>query len=231
MAAIRKRVSDTVPASRHHGAPKHGDALRAGLLRCRRCGRKLTVRYTGQKHNIPRDSCPRGWLDNGEPRCIAFGRLQVDEAIEEMLLQVVEPGVVAAAVEAEARQAERRDHAREMRVRDLEAARCAANRAVRHYDATDPANRLVAVELEARWTAALAAVAGIVTTIAEHDASAPPCAELSPASFTSLADDLKDLWAAPTTDARLRKRIVRTVIREGVADIDQDASEIVLTVH
>ena len=70
-------VGDNVPASRHHGAPKHGDALLAGLLRCRRCGRKLTVRYTGQKHNIPRYSRTRGWLDNGEPRCIAFGGLRV----------------------------------------------------------------------------------------------------------------------------------------------------------
>ena len=31
--AIRRMVSDNVPASRHHGAPKHGDALLAGLLR------------------------------------------------------------------------------------------------------------------------------------------------------------------------------------------------------
>ncbi|MER8930881.1 recombinase family protein [Mesorhizobium sp. M0859] len=61
--AIRKMVSDNVPTSRHHGAPKHGDALLAGLVRCRRCGRKLTVRYTGTKHNIPRYSCWRGLLD------------------------------------------------------------------------------------------------------------------------------------------------------------------------
>ncbi len=229
--AIRKMVGDNVPASRHHGAPKHGDALLAGLLRCRRCGRKLTVRYTGQKHNIPRYSCTRGWLDNGEPRCIAFGGLRVDDAIEEMLLQVVEPGAIAAAVEAEARQAERCDQVREMLVRDLEAARFAADRAFRQYDATDPANRLVAAELEARWNAALAGVAGIEAQIAEHDATASPCEALSPALFASLADDLKDLWAAPTTDARLKKRIVRTVIREVVADIDEDASEIVLTVH
>ena len=47
--AIRKMVSDNVPTSRHHGAPKHGDALLAGLFRCRRCGRKLTVRYTGNE--------------------------------------------------------------------------------------------------------------------------------------------------------------------------------------
>jgi Recombinase len=49
--AIRGMVSDNVPASRHHGAPKHGDALLAGLLRCRRCGRKLTLRYTGTAHD------------------------------------------------------------------------------------------------------------------------------------------------------------------------------------
>ena len=45
--SIRNMVSDNVPSSRHHGAPKHGNALLAGLVRCRRCGRKLTVRYSG----------------------------------------------------------------------------------------------------------------------------------------------------------------------------------------
>ena len=77
--AIRRMVSDNIPTSRHHGAPKHGDALLAGLLRCRRCGRKLISRYTGTKHDIPRYACDRGRLDNGELRCIAFGGLRVDE--------------------------------------------------------------------------------------------------------------------------------------------------------
>ncbi|MER9764321.1 hypothetical protein [Mesorhizobium sp. M0138] len=93
-------VSDNVPTSRRHGAAKHGDALLAGLVRGRRCGRKLTVRYTGTKHNIPRYACWRGLLDNGEPRCIAFGGLCVDDAIEEALLRVFQPGAIAAAVEA-----------------------------------------------------------------------------------------------------------------------------------
>ena len=35
----------------------------------------------------------------------------------------------------------------------------------------------------------------------------------------------------PTTDARLKKRIVRTVIHEVIADIDDDAVEIVLVIH
>ena len=58
--------------------------------------------------------------------------------------------------------------------RGLEAARFAVDRAFRQYDATDPANRLVAAELEARWNAALTGVAGIEAKIAEHDATAPP---------------------------------------------------------
>jgi len=86
------------------------------------------------------------------------------------------------------------------RRRDLEAARYAADRAFRQYDAADPADRRVAGEPEARRNNALATLAG----------------------------DLKTVWTAPATDARLKKRIVRTVIKEGVADIDPEAAEIVV---
>jgi DNA invertase Pin-like site-specific DNA recombinase len=228
--AIRAMVSNNVPTSRHHGAPKHGDALLAGLVRCRRCGRKLTVRYSGVKHNIPRYSCSRGWLDNGEPRCIAFGGLRVDDAVEASLLQVVEPGAIAAAVAADAETGQRRDQVRDALARDLEAARYAVDRAFRQYDAADPANRLVAGELETRWNKTLTHAADIEAKIAAHAASTPP-PEISPLSLTDLASDLRSVWSAPTTDTRLKKRIVRTVIHEVVADIDTEAAEIMLTIH
>jgi Recombinase zinc beta ribbon domain len=171
--AIRRMVSDNVPTSRHHGAPKHGDALLAGLIRCRRCGRKLTLRYTGARHDIPRYSCWRGWLDSGEPRCIAFGGLRVDDAIEAALLDVVSPGAIAAAAAAQAEVGKRRDQVRDALMRDLEAARYAADRAFRQYDAADPANRMVTGELEARWNRALVAVAGVEARIAAHDQTIP----------------------------------------------------------
>jgi DNA invertase Pin-like site-specific DNA recombinase len=229
--AIRKMVSDNVPTGQHHGAPKHGDALLTGLVRCRRCGRKLTVRYTGTRHNIPRYSCWRGLLDNGEPRCIAFGGLRVDDAIEEALLQVVEPGAIAAAVEAEAQAANRRDQVRDALGRELEAARYRADRAFRQYDAIDPQNRLVAAELELRWNRALTRVDEIEVRVAAHNGSTPEPSPLSPMRVTALAADLKAVWSAPTTDARLKKRIVRTILHEVVADIDDQASEIVLHIH
>jgi DNA invertase Pin-like site-specific DNA recombinase len=228
--AIRKMVSSNVPTSRHHGAPKHGDALLAGLLRCRRCGHKLTLRYSGAKHDIPRYSCARGWMDNGESRCIAFGGLRVDDAVEDALLTVVGPGAVAAAIAAEKHAIRRRDQVRDALERDLEAARFAADRAFRQYDAADPANRLVAGELEARWNRALARVAEVEGKIAAHDA-AKSTPIIDSGSLATLAVDLKSVWTAPTTDARLKKRIVRTVIHEVIVDIDTDAAEIVLLVH
>ena len=228
--AIRTMVSSNVPTSRHHGAPKHGDALLAGLIRCKRCGRKLTLRYSGMKHHIPRYSCSRGWLDNAEPRCIAFGGLRVDDAIEEALLNVVGPGAIAAATAAEQEAGQRRDQVRDALGRDLEAARYAADRAFRQYDAADPANRLVTGELEARWNKALAHVAEVEGKIATHDAATPAVAT-DPVSLGMLASNLETAWSAPTTDARLKKRIVRTLIQEIVADIDDAAAEIVLIVH
>ncbi|WP_242121975.1 recombinase family protein [Sphingomonas lacusdianchii] len=228
---IRKMVSDNVPTSRHHGAPKHGDALLTGLVRCRRCGRKLTVRYTGARHDIPRYSCWRGLLDNGEPRCIAFGGLRVDDAIEQALIPVLEPGAIAAAVEAEAQAASRRDQVRDALMRDFEAVRYEADRAFRQYDAADPQNRLVAAELEARWNRALTRVSEVEARITAHDASMPQPASTSLKEIDGLAADLKAVWKDPQTDARLKKRIVRTLIQEVIDDIDGDASEIVLLIH
>ncbi|AUX78933.1 hypothetical protein NXT3_PB00275 (plasmid) [Sinorhizobium fredii] len=95
-------------------------------------------RYTGSNHNIPRYSCWRGLLDNGEPRCITFGGLRVDDAIEAALL------------------------------RDLEAARYAADRALLQYDAADPEDGLVTSELEARSNNALAHVGEIEARVARH---------------------------------------------------------------
>jgi DNA invertase Pin-like site-specific DNA recombinase len=229
--AIRRMVSDNIPASRHHGAAKHGDALLAGLMRCRRCGRKLILRYSGPADNIPRYYCSRGLTSTGDARCIAFGGGLADRAIETAVLEAVEPGAVAAAIEAGTRQATQRDEVAEALGRDLEAARYAADRAFRQYDAADPDNRLVAAELEARWNRALTRVAEVEARIAAHDRATPPNTDLSASCFATLASDLRAVWSAPTTDASLKKRIVRTVIQEVVADIDDAAGEVVLLIH
>lgn len=138
---------------------------------------------------------------------------------------------MAAAVEAERNLASRRDQVRDALLRDLEAARYAADRAFRQYDAADPENRLVTSELEARWNKALTHVGEIEGKIPKHDAVTPELSPLPIPDIAALAENLRTVWSAPTTDARLKKRIVRTVIHEVIADIDDMTSEIVLVIH
>ena len=83
----------------------------------------------------------------------------MDDAVEAALLAVVQPAAAQAALAAEAQAMVRRDEAREAMTRDLEAARYAADRAFRQYDAADPLHRFVAGELETRWNRALTRVA------------------------------------------------------------------------
>ena len=110
------------------GAVQNGPALLAGLLRCRRCGRKLTVRYSGNKHNVMRYACHRGFLDNGQARCIALGGRSVDEAIAQEVLRVVQPAAVDAAVLASEQEARKQDDVLQALRRDLQAARYSAGR-------------------------------------------------------------------------------------------------------
>ena len=214
------------------GAAKKGAALLAGLLRCRRCGRKLTVRYTGSAHDVLRYACLRGLLDHGEPRCVAFGGIPVDDAIAREVLRVVQPAAVEAAIVASEQAARQQDEVVAALQRDLEAARYAALRAQRQYDATDPENRLVAGELEQRWNLTLQRVQELEARIASHTAGRgpeppPPTRE----AFAELATRLEAIWHDPGTDVRLKKRIVRTLLQEVLVDVDSTAGMITLVLH
>jgi len=172
------------------GAAKNGPALLTGLLRCSRCGRKLTVRYTGSGHDVLRYSCFRGWLDNGEPRRIAFGGISVDEAISREGLRVVQPAAVEASVLASQELSRQQDDILDALHRDLQAARYAAERAQRQYDASEPENRLVTAELERRWNLALQHVREIEVRIEQHGAAA----DASPAASLEDLYQLSQHW-------------------------------------
>src|SRR6516225_949922 len=106
---IRQTMAANTRAWQHTGAATSGPALLSGLLRCRRCGRKLVVCYTGNAHNILRYICVRGARDNGEPRCISFGGLLVDATVAKEILRVVQPAAVDAAVVASEAAAHQQD--------------------------------------------------------------------------------------------------------------------------
>lgn len=202
----------------------------AGIAWCRRCGRKLTVNYSGKNATVPRYSCRRGALDNGEPRCISFGGLAVDEAVSREVLRVVRPCAVEAAVLAVTEENSRAGVLVDALLLELEADRYAAERAWRQYDAIDPENRLVADELERRWNFALGKVEEAEARVEQAQARTleqPPEVD----GLTGLERQLEHTWNNPATDVRLKKRILRTLIEQIVIDIDDEAAELELVVH
>ena len=218
-------------ASGRPGAARGGGALLAGLLRCRRCAAKLTVHYTGSHHDVARYVCHRAWLDKGEPRCIGIGGGRVDAAIEAELLRVVQPGAIEAAILAHREETTKQDEVQAALERDLQAARYAAQRAQRQYDAADPENRLVTDELERRWNQALERACELERRMAQHSAGREHEVMPSMEEFVTLAERLEELWQCEETDAQLKKRIVRSLIHEVVVDVDTTTSEIVLVIH
>ena len=213
------------------GAAKHGSALLAGLLRCRRCGRKLRVAYSGPQGDIPRYQCDRGLMETREPRCISFGGLQVDACVGAEALRVVQPAALEAArLAADRGQAAQHNVLKALEL-DLKAARYDAERARQRYDAVDAANRLVAEELEARWNSALARVRAVEQRVEREAQQAPPRAETDQDGLRRLAEDLPRVWHDPGVDARTKKRVLRCVIHEIVVDIEEPRNELLLIVH
>ncbi len=213
------------------GAAKHGLALLAGILRCRRCGRKLSVHYSGSDHKVVRYFCQQGCVQYAEPKCISFGGIPVDDALGQEILRVVQPGAVEAAVMAHDQASQAQDEVLAALERDLEAARYAAGRAEKQFQAADPENRLVADELERRWELALQRVEELERRLEQRAAGQSRRVVSDRADWEHLAEDLAAVWNHAQCDARLKKRIVRTLIHEVIADVDVAAGEIVLVIH
>jgi hypothetical protein len=95
----------------------------------------------------------------------------------------------------------------------VEQARYEARLAERQYDAVDPANRLVAAELERRWNEKLERAAELekAYALAEQEAQW----QLSTEERTAIAQlscDLPAIWNAETTTSQDRKRLLRMAI-------------------
>ena len=211
------------------GAVRKGEALLVGLLRCGHCGRRLLVSYNGTKGDIGRYHCDATRSDPAAAPCISFGALRVDQAVGAEIVRLLQPLGVDAAVRAITdceHQAGEKQRQLELA---LEQARYEAARARRQYDAVDPDNRLVAGELERRWDAALAAVEVIekeLETLVRQRPAALDAEERQ--RLLQMGADLEAAWHHPAATAVTRKRLIRAVMREVVARVEDDQVQLLL---
>ena len=205
-----------------------GQALLVGLLMCGRCGRRLSVVYTGRGRARPVYRCDRPNLMLGLRRCMTFGGPRIDAAIADEILRAVAPMAIEAALEAERRHMENQSERRQMAELELQQARYDASLAERRYAACDPDNRLIAAKLEKSWEAALQRVAACEARLLE---TLTPDPGVVVPDFAGLADDLKSAWNAPSVSMRARQRLLRALVTDIIADVDEAKREVVLTIH
>jgi excisionase family DNA binding protein len=201
------------------------------MLRCRRCGRRLYVSYSGNSGSVQRYQCRGAHMTTGAERCMSFSGARIDEAVGEEVLRAIGGNAVEAAVAvAEKTRLQIAEQRRAMEL-ELEQARYEAKLSSRRYDAADPDQRLVVAELEARWNVALKKVQEMEDRLRDFDVSGKMPAILDKEILLSLAQDLPALWKSPGTEAGLKQRIVRILVKEVVADVDQEKNDIVLLIH
>lgn len=205
-----------------------GRALLAGMLSCGRCGRRLSVAYVGGGVRQAVYRCDRPNLQLAQPRCFTFGGRRPDEAIAREILRAVEPLTIEAALQAERRHMEVQTDQRRIAELELQQAQYDAGLAERRYAACDPDNRLIAAQLEKSWETVLQRVRACEQRLHGLDQAQ---SSITPPDLTGLAQDLAAAWEAPGVTMRTRQQLLRAIVKDIVADVDDATREVVLTIH
>ncbi len=211
-------------------ATKRGEALLGGLLRCRHCGRKLFVGY-GKNKTQPRYLCHGGRESRGSASCQSLGGVGVDRAVAATVLDAIAPAGIEAAITAMKQFDSQQDEQRRLLELSLEKARYEIDRARRQYDQVDPANRLVAGELESRWNAALQRAAELEQRLDETTHQQIMLSEFDQQRLLELGRDLPALWYHSSATAEMKKRVLRTVLEEIVIGDDEARKNHLLVLH
>src|SRR5437588_2683846 len=157
--------------------------------------------------------CQGALVNHGTERCISFGGLRADDAVGAEVLRILKPLGIDAAVNALQAQTGETSAAQRQLELALQQARFEAAHSRRQYDAVDPANRLVAGELERRWNEALQVVQRIEGEIARLEAKKPaPLGERERQHLMQLGADLERAWSHPAATAATRQRILRAAL-------------------
>src|SRR5713101_1989577 len=230
--ANQERIGSNIRPRPHEagGAVREGTALLQGLAVCGRCGRRLCVSYHG-RNATPGYYCAAGAIVNGHgSRCLRVGGQQIDAAVATAFLVACTPAGVQAALAAAQRLEADHDATLAQARMAVERARYEATRAERRYRAVDAENRLVARGLERDWEERLQDVAAAEAELAAREHRRPRGLTSEECRLIDrLGNDLEQVWTAPTTSARDRKELLRTLLAEVIGKVDRPAAQAELT--
>ena len=197
------------------GPLREGAALLQGLLICGCCGRRVSSRYKGNGGVYPLYEC--NWRRReglSTTACLSVQTPPLDQAVEQRVLQVVNPKQLTLAIEAwEIVQQRHQQIDKQWQLR-LERAQYDAELAARRYEQVDPSNRLVASTLEQRWNDALMEVQDVRDQISDLQQQQYELTQPQRDEVLALAQNLPKLWNSENTSAKDKKRFLKLLIKD-----------------
>jgi Recombinase zinc beta ribbon domain len=182
---------------------------------CGRCGDRMTVRYH-QRHGTlwPTYVCQRRGIARAESICQSVPGRGLDEAIGRVLIETVTPLTLEMTLTVQHELQARLEETDRLQRRAVESARYEADLARRRYLQVDPANRLVADELEAQWNRTLQQVVDAQATYDQHRQRDRLSVDAEARADARSGDGFPRLWHDPHTPDRERKRMVRLLLED-----------------
>jgi len=197
------------------GAPRKGSALLQGIVYCGHCGAKMGIQhYSTKEKRSPSYACLRAYNHEGKAACQCITARVVDQAVIELFLDAVTPAKVDIAVRALSRLERDQAAAKKEWQLEIQQAEYQVELARRRYEAVDPANRMVAAELEAQWEGALKDLEQHQRTYKQfQQKQSGETGTKDHEMIKRLSGDLKSVWEASTTTMEQRKALLRILIK------------------
>jgi DNA invertase Pin-like site-specific DNA recombinase len=215
------------------GPAREGHALMQGIIFCSKCGRRLSVQYTGNGGIYPTYQCTWKKRDGqSDKACMYVSAKLVDDALSSRIIDVIQPSELQLAVDAYDEVERRHSSVDRQWMMKIERAKYDIDLAQRRYEQVDPSNRLVASTLERQWNGALRALELLEE---EYDAAASK-KEMSVISdkkdkVLKMGGSLVSLWTSKTTKEKDRKRILRLFIKDITVDCNPEGKELLLSIR
>jgi DNA invertase Pin-like site-specific DNA recombinase len=196
------------------GIPRPGSALLHGLVYCGACGHKMVVQYKAGTRYL----CNYLRQQYHVPVCQRIPADPVDATVVAAFFAVLAPVELDTYQRALAAQQQTEAASTRARTQQLQRLRYQAALAQRQFEHVDPANRLVAAELERRWETALRDLQHAEDALQQH-AQIRVVAEIPAdlrAAFSRLGQKLPDLWSTGVLSRAQKKALLRCLVEKVV---------------
>jgi len=198
--------------------PREGCALLQGIAICGICFNKMSVHYRNTvRHgeNTPHYECSDVARHLGGDRCQYVHGTEVDRVISDLVLERLTPMAIKNAIEVEEEVRQRETASDNYFVLRLERARYEVGLAKKRYMSVDPANRLVAFELEKIWNQRITEQANAEEDLKAHEnAKNKEGVRPSLSELMSIPDNVKEIWNSENVQLKDKKRIIRCLVED-----------------